>query len=255
METKQELGYSPESWTRALNWKWYKHQMTGWSHQSYWLLAIGSLILTYTGLMLGVNPMSVLTTISSLLGWVCVLSIVENRAINGITAAIQVMLLVYVSIVTTNYSEIIMQLTYLVLLDIPVLFKWKDGDQSTISPTWKKFGKSLIWFVSAWAILYIFDTQILVSQRPILDAATASLGVTGAILTVEKEDLSFVYWLGGSVASITLWIHTSLTSPHPMWVLALMYACYLGNNFNAILSPGNSWFKKMKRKMYKNYKF
>lgn len=247
-----DLGYNPESVSRVFNWRWYKHQLTGWSKTSYILLLIGIIIQGAIGMMDGVTPMSITTTLASWLGWITVLAIVENRAINGLTAIIQVILLVYVALVTTNYSDIFMQIVYLVLLDIPILFssRWKSDDKKTKGITLKSSGVSLLWLAFFWVALYVVDTTLLPAQRPLVDSLAAAIGVVGAIYTVKKEDLSFVYWMGQSVASTTLWLITALSTPHPVWVLAFTYGMYAVNDIFALFGPGNPWFAGMKKKIY-----
>src|SRR5699024_600711 len=107
-----------ENITQLFTYKYYKKQFTGWHKQSYILLGIGLLFLFLIGFKDGVNMLSFTSTIAGMLGFTCTLAITEGKPINGILGFVSALLLCYVAMVTGNYSDILMQLAYILLLDI-----------------------------------------------------------------------------------------------------------------------------------------
>ena len=100
---------------------YYKHQMSNWNKQSYILLTIGVIFLGVVGFKNGLNLLSFTSTIAGILGFTCTLAITEGKPINGLLGFISALLLCYVALMTGNYSDILMQLAYVFMLDIPII--------------------------------------------------------------------------------------------------------------------------------------
>lgn len=236
------VGYNPESATRVFHFSWYKNQMTGWNKASYVYLVIGILFLLYTGLSGGVTPLGVTSTIAGIIGFTCTLSITNGRSINGLLGFVSAIMLIYVASVTGNFSDIIMQGAYVLLLDIPILFnsEWNKG--TDIEPLKMKgidYLKTFGYFVVFLAATYGLDKVILMSPRPEIDALSATIGLVGAVLTVKRFRASYYFWTAQGIMSIILWGVTAM-SGHPVWVLLFTYVLYLGNDLIAFTT--SKWF-------------
>lgn len=239
--------YNPKSATKVFHLSWYKDQMSGWSQMSYILLVIGIAIQLYIGLRNGITPLGVTSTIAGIIGFTCTISITNGRPINGILGFISAIMLIYVASVTKNYSDIIMQLSYIILLDLPILFSHEWS--SDFTPKFLK-GKYLVQAIFTFAIFltltYLLDTVILHSPQAILDAVSASIGLTGAILTVRRFRASYYFWFAQGVMSVLLWVQTALNG-HAVWVLMATYMLYIANDMIAFFDKKVKWFAKDKK--------
>lgn len=240
--------------------RWYKEQMSGWSKQSYFLLTFGIAFLI--GIALGaptITNISIFTLIAGSIGFMTTLAITNARPINGLLGLISAIIYIGLAIHAKNPADAIMQGVYVILLDIPVLVipGWAKDVQKkvrAISETpnaarW--YLVTLAVFVIAWLVLYWFDTtgltmlHALPSPRPLVDATTAAIGVTGAALTTLRFSNSYYFWIAQGIAQVILW---GLTASQGDASIALMmtYMLYLANDAIAIFySP---WFKKGLRK-------
>lgn len=244
--TDKSQSYNPESPLRVLNLHWYKDQMTGWSTPSYILLVVGILFLLFTGLTNNINPLGITSTIAGIIGFSCTISITNGKPINGILGFISAIMLIYVASVTGNYSDIVMQGAYIILLDIPVVLNknWNSGKE--IEPRLLE-GKYIIQtalvFLVFWALTYGLDTIILTSPRPIIDSLSATIGLTGAILTVRRFRASYYFWFAQGIMSVILWAVTALAG-HGVMVLFFTYCLYIMNDLVAFTT--SRWFHNKK---------
>lgn len=237
-----DFSYNPESPMRVFNLHWYKDQMSGWMTSSYILLTFGVLFLLVTGLYHNLNALGITSTIAGVIGFTCTLSITNGKPINGILGFVSAIMLIYVATITGNFSDVIMQAAYIVLLDIPVVFNKHWNSSEGLIPrlmSGKYIVQTIITFLIFWALTYGLDTIILTSPRPIIDSLSATLGLTGAVLTVRRFRSTYYFWLAQSIMSIALWSMTAL-SGHPVWVLFFTYCLYLLNDIVALVS--SKWF-------------
>lgn len=244
--TDKSQSYNPESPLRVLNLHWYKDQMTGWSTPSYILLVVGILFLLFTGLTNNINPLGITSTIAGIIGFSCTISITNGKPINGILGFISAIMLIYVASVTGNYSDVVLQVSYIVLLDIPVVLskQWNTG--KALEPRLLK-GKyivqTILLFLLFWALTYGLDTVILTSPRPIIDSLSATIGLVGAVLTVRRFRASYYFWTLQGISSVCLWAVTAI-SGHAVWVLFFTYCLYIGNDIISFTT--SKWFHNNK---------
>lgn len=227
---------------RVFNLHWYKDQMSGWARSSYILLAFGILFLLVTGLYGNFTTLGITSTIAGIIGFTCTLSITNGKPINGILGFVSAIMLIYVASVTGNFSDVVMQAAYIFLLDIPVVLNktWNNGE--SLKPrrlTGKYIWQTMLTFVVFWGLTYGLDTIILTSPRPIIDSLSATLGLTGAILTVRRFRSTYYFWLAQGLMSVVLWSVTAM-SGHPVWVLFFTYCLYILNDIVAFTS--SKWF-------------
>lgn len=236
------VGYNPKSATRVFHLNWYKDQMSGWNATSYVYLIIGVLFLVYTGLSGGLTLLGATSTIAGVIGFTCTLSITNGRSINGLLGFISAIMLIYVASMTGNFSDIIMQGAYVILLDIPILFnsEWNKGVEiEPLKMRGMDYLKTAGYFLVFLAATYGLDKLILLSPRPEIDALSATIGLVGAVLTVKRFRASYYFWTAQGIMSIVLWGQTAM-SGHPVWVLLFTYVLYLGNDLIAFTT--SKWF-------------
>lgn len=224
--------------TKLFTFNYYKTQLTGWHKQSYTLLTIGLIFLFVIGFKDGLTTLSFTSTIAGMLGFTCTLAITEGKPINGVLGFVSAILLCYVAMVTGNYSDILMQLAYILLLDIPIILgKW--GKFNPRKLTSKYIVQTIVFFVVAFILLYGLDTIVLSSPRPFIDALSATIGFTGAFLCVRQFSAQYYFWFTQGIMSIILWLVTAIDG-HAVWVLFFTYMLYLANNIIAFTV--SKWF-------------
>lgn len=244
LSEENSLGYNPESLSRLLNWKWYKHQMTGWTKSSYILLTVGVLFLLYVGLGHGITPIGVTSTIAGIIGFACTVSITNGRPINGVLGFVSAIMLIYVALKTGNFSDIIMQGFYLVVLDIPIVFNKQWNDASGLEPRkmdMKSTYQTIATFIGFFIVTYGLDTVVLTSPRPFIDALAATIGLTGAVLTVRRFRASYYFWFAQGISSVALWLVTAMQG-EAVWVLFFTYMLYILNDLVAFFDKKAGWF-------------
>ena len=218
---------------------YYKHQMSNWNKQSYILLTIGVIFLGVVGFKNGLNLLSFTSTIAGILGFTCTLAITEGKPINGLLGFISALLLCYVALMTGNYSDILMQLAYVFMLDIPIILgKWQVFNPKRMNT--RVVCETIVFFILVLIALYCLDAYILLSPRPFIDALSATFGFTGAFLCVRQYSAQYYFWFTQGIMSIILWLVTAIQG-HAVWVLFFTYVLYLCNNIIAFTV--SKWFK------------
>lgn len=231
-----------EHFAQFFTLRYYKEQMTGWTKSSYILLTVGLISQLIIGFMGGISLLSLTSTLAGMIGFTCTLAITNKRSINGILGFVSAIMLIYVATQTHNFSDIVMQLAYILLLDIPIIFskRW-NGTFESRSHTWKTASYTVIFMVVSFAALYYLDTRILFSEQALLDALAAMIGLTGAFLCVLRFKSQYYFWSAQGLLSVALWAQTAMHG-HPVYVLLFTYMLYLAND--AIAFFDSNWFKK-----------
>lgn len=239
--------------TKLFTYEYYKDGLTGWTVPARILWLVGILVQLLTGLVmplvqgLPLTSTGVTATIAGIIGFTCTVTITMGKSINGILGFVSAILLIGVATVTGNYSDIIMQGAYIILLDIPIIFskRWNEGlKPRKMEPThvWKTIGLMVLF----WILLYILDTVILHSPQAFLDATSAMIGLVGAVLCVKGFRAQYYFWTFQGLMSVALWIQTAMHG-HPVYVLMLTYMLYLANDVLAF--TGSKWFKHDKNEL------
>lgn len=223
--------------------EYYQTGFSGWGRSSRVLWIIGILIQLSIGFYSGFSLLSLTSTFAGIIGFTCTLAITNGKSINGLLGFISALMLVYVALKTHNYSDIVMQLAYIILLDLPIVFSNSWNEQELEVRKLKV--KGIIGFVGIFIVFfiacYLLDTKILHSPQAFLDAFSASIGLTGAVLCVQRYRAQYYLWTLQSLISIMLWIQTAING-HPVWVLMITYMLYISNNIVAFAD--SKWFTK-----------
>ncbi|MDD9139204.1 nicotinamide mononucleotide transporter [Fructobacillus sp. CRL 2054] len=238
-----------ENMKQIFTWSYYKEGFSGWDRSSYVWLAVGLVVIVSTGLAHGLNYLSVMSMLGGAIGFTCTLAITANRRINGLLGFISAVLISIVAFHSKNYSDIVMQMIYLITLDLNFMF-FGNAWQNRKIKVMDNHGWVLaaVTAVVAFILLYAMDTTVLISPRPVIDALSATIGITGAVLTISKYRSQYWMWTLQGIMSVTLWGLTALQGD-ANWVLFATYILYLGNDvLGLFFSP---WARAMKAEINK----
>lgn len=218
----------------------YVDQFSGWTKSSYILLVIGIMVQLYTGLMNGINVVGIVATLAGVIGFTCTISITNGKKINGFLGLVSALMFIFVAFNTDNYSTLIMQVAYIILLDLPIIL----GSWNTFIP--KKMQKTdiyktIILFLVLFALLFAMNTYLFNSPQAFLDAFAATIGLVGSILCVKQFRAQYYFWTFQGLMSIALWTQTAMNG-NVVWVLMITYMLYLANDVVAFAD--SKWFKK-----------
>lgn len=237
------------AWYDVFKPRWYVEQMKGWTTRSYVLLLIGLGTIFGMTVASGINQLAIFTLLAGMLGFTCTLSITNAKPLNGVLGLVSALIYVVVAIQAKNYNDVMLQLTYIVLLDLPVLLmpSWaKDVDKKVRFLHERGRGVLnwilvLLFFVVITGILYYSDTHIFISPRPWIDSIAAAIGITGAVLTTLRFSESYYCWTIQGVMSVVLWGLTAVQGD-ANYVLFVTYLLYLTNDMLAFFDKNVSWF-------------
>lgn len=105
---------------------------TNFSTSSKLIGTIGAISIAVTAIMSGVTYLSALTLLGGLLGFLSVIQIVNRNWWAGITGTLSALIYIVVAIVAKNPSDAILNIVFLIALDIPIILnkEWQeDSDQ------------------------------------------------------------------------------------------------------------------------------
>ena len=250
MENKVEQTIA---WYDVFKPHWYVEQMKGWTTRSYVLLLFGLGTIFGMTVASGINELAIFTLLAGMLGFTCTLSITNAKPLNGVLGLVSALIYVVVAIQAKNYNDVMLQLTYIVLLDLPVLLmpSWaKDVDKKVRFLHEKGKGLRnwlfvLLFFVVITGILYYSDTHLFISPRPWVDSIAAAIGITGAFLTTVPGRDSYYCWTIQGIMSVVLWGLTAMQGD-ANYVLFVTYILYLTNDLLAFFDKNVSWFHHKK---------
>ena len=209
--------------------RWYIKQMRGWSFKTYLLLMLGIGIIIGATVASPISQISLLTMIAAILGFTCTLAITNARQINGILGLVSAAIYIIISVYAKNYANVILQTIYILVLDLPVLMlsSWsKDTEKHIHGLTLKKWLMTISFFTIVLALLYVLDTKIFISPRPIIDATAGAIGITGSLLCMLHFREQYYFWTVQGIFSIILWGVTAFQGDANL-TLFLTYILYL----------------------------
>ena len=224
--------------------RWYINQMRGWSFKTYLLLMLGIGIIIGTTVASPIDKISLLTMIAAVLGFTCTLAITNARQINGILGLMSATIYIIVSVYAQNYANVILQGVYIVILDLPVLLllSWsKDTEKYIHGLTMTKWLLTILFFTVVLVLLYLLDTKIFASPRPLIDAAAGAIGITGSLLCTLHFREQYYFWTIQGILSIILWGVTAFQGDANL-TLFLTYIMYLINDLLAFTDKHTHWF-------------
>ncbi|MBL3529950.1 nicotinamide mononucleotide transporter [Companilactobacillus zhachilii] len=226
--------------------RWYVEQMKHWSFRSYMLLMFGLGAITASTVSHAITPIAIWTWLAAVLGFTCTIAITNAKPLNGVLGLVSALIYIFVAINAKNFSDVVLQLSYIVLLDIPVLIspQWaKDAEKHIHGLTAMKWFNTAVFFFVSWGLLYLMDTRVFISPRPITDSVAAAIGFTGALLCTLRFREQYYFWTAQGIMSIVLWGITA-TQGDASPVMFLTYIMYFMNDMIAFFDSHIHWFHK-----------
>ena len=119
MENSQKI-----AWYNVFKPSWYVDQMKGWTFKSYMLLLFGLGTILGMTVASGINQLAIFTLLAGMLGFTCTISITNAKPLNGVLGLVSALIYIVVAIQAKNYNDVMLQATYILLLDLPVLLSF-----------------------------------------------------------------------------------------------------------------------------------
>lgn len=223
--------------------------MRGWTFSSYLLLMFGLGVIVGTTIVAKLTLWSVLTMFAGLLGFTCTISITNVRPLNGVFGLTSAIIYIVVAAHARNFADVVLQASYIVLLDIPVLLmpSWAKNVGKRVRQLKQVGAKGYLgtaaFFVVAFGLLYFMDTHLFISPRPVIDALAGTIGVTGSLLATLRFSDQYYFWIVQSIMSIVLWGVTAMQGDANL-TLFFTYILYFANDMVSVFDKGVAWFHK-----------
>lgn len=219
-----------------------------WSKSSYYIYFIGAIILTILSLTTSaITVYSLLSLIGALFGFLSVVLIVNKNRSAGYVGMVSAIIYMFVSWSLGNYSDTLLNLLFIVFLNLPLILnkKYSDKVESTSIRGNKNIKEILVLlFIAIYLSLFTVEVLIFNAPRPIFSVLAATLGIVASIATsffVLKE--SFVIWGAQNIFQTLLWGITLYQTGSG--VAILMMATYIMYTINASTAFFNGkWFDK-----------
>lgn len=216
---------------------------TNFSTSSKLIGTIGAISIAVTAIMSGVTYLSALTLLGGLLGFLSVIQIVNRNWWAGITGTLSALIYIVVAIVAKNPSDAILNIVFLIALDIPIILnkEWQE-DSNPHSITGKQFLILFAIFVIAFLGLHFMEVYITHSPRSFWSPLASSLGITAAVSTgYMRVKEGFFVWSAQNVLQVILWSITAYMGD-ATWVMSAVYLSYSLNAVSAFFN--GKWFTK-----------
>jgi nicotinamide mononucleotide transporter len=192
----------------------------------------------------------IFSMVASLLGYLSVTLIVNNKRLNGLAGLISAAMFIWIGWQAGNPADALLNVAFIIMLDLPVIFSKHWGDTSKV----RKISESknpVFWlvltpviFAVIFGLFYLMEVH-LHTARPVVDSLAASLGLTASVLTVAQISDAFYVWAVQNVMQVVLWAITFLQGDATM-IMMVMYIMYTLNS--AVSFIDSPWFKKEMRK-------
>lgn len=228
--------------------EYYKEGFSDWSKVTKILWVIGFCVIVGTGLPHGLAITNIISIVSGLIGYTCVLAITNGKRINGLLGFISAVGIGGMAIHAGNPADALMQLAYLLALDIPVIIfgnRWTKREIRTFDKGALKIILSI--GIIGFALMYAMDAFWLHTPRPFLDAFGATVGFIGSGLMLGKYSTQYFFWVLQGVMSLVLWGVTALQGD-ANFVLFATYAVYLLNSLTGLFFSPWADARKLKNK-------
>lgn len=230
--------------------KWFKHQVTGWPQQNYylWWFALGCQIMTLVNGK--IDTIAIVTFFGTMIGVLCILSINAAKSVNGILGIISASCLIYVGISAKNYLSCFEQVAYMLTLDFPVIFAVKSWNDETVNHI-KTFtlGKWIIAITATiivWVLSAVLIGKYTNDPRPWIDGLSFAVSLTAGIMCFFRYNNQYIWWLFSGIFQLILWGITYAQGGASL-AMAVNSSIYLMNDILAFTT--SPWFKAGRKKM------
>lgn len=205
---------------------------------------LGMLAIIYTNLATShITLLTLATLLGGILGFASVILIVNRSWWAGLTGLLSAILYIYVAIVGQNPSDAILNVFFIIALDIPVIFnkEWQN-DAEPKSITGKQGLVLFVVLVVAFLGLHFMEVYLTHSPRAFWSPLAASLGITASVATsFMRVKQSFIIWTAQNVLQVVLWSITAYMGD-AMWTMSIVYMFYTVNALSSFTN--GKWFIK-----------
>ena len=213
------------------------------SRSSQIIGALGLITIMVMSLASGIDYLSIITLIGGLTGFASVVLIVNRSWWAGAMGIISAVSYIYVALVAGNPSDAVLNVLFLLVLDLPIVFNrdWQE-DTAPKSITGKQFLILFAIFVIAFMGLHFMEADILNTSRSVWSPLAASLGITASVSTsFMRVKQSFIIWTAQNVLQVILWSITAYVGD-ATWTMAIVYIFYTLNAGSSFFN--GKWFTK-----------
>lgn len=218
---------------------------TDFTTSSKWIGTLGAIAILAVSLASGVTYLSALTLLGGLLGFLSVIQIVNRNWWAGITGTLSAFIYIAIAIIAKNPSDAILNVVFLVALDIPIILnrEWQH-DAEPHSITGKQGLVLFSIFVVAFLGLHFMEVYLTHTPRAIWSPLAATLGIVAAVSTgYMRVKQGFFIWSAQNVLQVVLWSITA-SMGDATWVMAVTYLFYTLNAGSSFFN--GKWFAKKK---------
>lgn len=220
-----------------------------WSTSSKIVFPIGVIAILLSTILTTANlgTMSLLGIVGAVFGFLSVVLIVNKNKNAGYAGAISALVYMVVSWVSGNFSDSILNVLFLVFLNLPLIFN-KDYTENK-EPNSLKGNKFVIGLLIAVGVivfswLYILETVVMHAPRPEWSVTAATLGIVASVATsifVVKEAL-FI-WSIQNILQVALWAITyNQTHSGLAFTMLVTYIMYTINASTSFFN--GKWYVK-----------
>ena len=205
---------------------------------------LGMLAIFYTNLATPhITLLTLATLLGGLLGFASVILIVNRSWWAGLTGLLSAILYIFVAIIGKNPSDAILNVFFIISLDIPIIFnkEWQVNTEPN-SMNLKQGIVLLGVFVITFLGMYYLESAILHTPRALWSPLASSLGVTAAVSTgFMRTKEGFYIWSLQNVLQVILWSLTA-SAGDASWGMAVVYGFYTLNAASSFFN--GKWFTK-----------
>lgn len=189
--------------------------------------------------------LSLITLIGTLLGFLSVALIVNQKSEAGLVGLISSISYIVVSFFAHNPSDMILNLCFILFLDLPIILdsNWNSNLKPvSIKENHKVLDNTFILWLVVFASLFCMEKFLLHSPRFFWSPLAGSLGIVASYLTVRKVKEAFVLWALQNFIQVVLWTITFLSGDATI-TMAITYLFYLLNAGTSFFD--DKWFGKI----------
>ena len=217
-----------------------------WSKSSYIVFIIGFVFILVSGVW---TPpftwLSSITLIGTILGFLSVTLIVNQKSQSGIVGLFSALCYIVVALVAHNPSDAILNIYFILVLDLPIMVdsSWNENLKPiSIKDNHKLLIKSVFLWLLIFVGLFSMEAFVLHTPRPFWSPLAGSLGIAASYMTVRKVKESFILWSLQNFIQVVLWIITFLSGDATI-TMAITYLFYLLNAGTSFFD--DKWFGKI----------
>lgn len=222
----------------------------GWSKSSYIIYIIGLVVITSSTLLVGsLSALSIFSWIGTMAGFLSVVLIVNVKSQAGYVGFISAIVYIVLSLYLKNYSDIVLNVLFIVFLNVPLVFnkKYTEGMKpNSLKSSTQVVYVIIVLFIAVYGILFYLETK-LDAPRPYISCLAGSLGILASIMTsILRLKEAFFVWSLQNVMQLTLWSVTFYqTKSGVAIILVVTYLFYTINALSVFFT--DKWdFKKRK---------